>query len=154
MEVWDRIFSVAVPERPVVKVKAEKRVEKQEKEYPGYVLVDMILDDDTWKTVREAPGVLGFVGGDRKDPPTISEAEVRKILRKNTILGDTRIATKKEIDFNIGDFVGILAGPFEGLEGEVTEINEEKMTIKVNVMVFGRSTPTEVPVDYVNLKED
>lgn len=154
MEVWDRIFSVAVPERPIVKVKSGKRVEKQEKEYPGYVLVDMLLDDDTWKTVREAPGVLGFVGGDRKDPPTISEAEVRKILRKNTILGDSRIATKKEIDLNIGDFVGILMGPFEGLEGEVIEINEEKMTIKVNVMVFGRSTPTEVPVDYVNLKED
>ena len=76
MEVWDRIFTVAVPERPVVKVKSGKRVEKQEKEYPGYVLVDMVLDDDTWKTVREAPGVLGFVGGDRKDPPKIGRAHV------------------------------------------------------------------------------
>ena len=154
MEVWDRIFSVEVPERPVVKVKQGKRIEKQEKEYPGYVLVDMLLDDDTWKTVREAPGVLGFVGGDRKDPPTISEAEVRKILRKNTILGDSRLATKKQIDFNVGDYVGILSGPFEGLDGEVIEINEEKMTVKVNVLVFGRSTPTEVPVDFVNLKNE
>ena len=154
MEVWDRIFSVAVPERPIVKVKQGKRVEKQEKEYPGYVLVDMVLDDDTWKTVRQAPGVLGFVGGDRKDPPTISDSEVRRILRKNTVLGDSRLATKKEIDFKFGDFVTILAGPFEGLEGEVAEINEEKMTVKVSVLVFGRSTPTEVPVDYVTLKNE
>jgi transcriptional antiterminator NusG len=114
----------------------------------------MVLDDDTWKTVREAPGVLGFVGGDRKDPPTISDSEVRRILRKNTVLGDSRLATKKEIDFKFGDFVTILAGPFEGLEGEVAEINEEKMTVKVSVLVFGRSTPTEVPVDYVTLKNE
>ena len=94
------------------------------------------------------------VGGDRKDPPTISDSEVRRILRKNTVLGDSRLATKKEIDFKFGDFVTILAGPFEGLEGEVAEINEEKMTVKVSVLVFGRSTPTEVPVDYVTLKNE
>jgi transcriptional antiterminator NusG len=155
MEVWDRIFTVAVPERPVVKVKSGKRVEKQEKEYPGYVLVDMVLDDQTWAAVREAPGVLGFVGGDRHTPPTISENEVRKILRKNAIIGDNRIGTKKDIDFNMGDFVEILAGPFEGLEGEVKEINEDKnpITVKLDVLVFGRSTPTEVPLDYIKVKE-
>ena len=148
MEVWDRIFSVVVPERTVVKVKGGKRSEKKEKEFPGYVLIDMVLDEETWRTVRETPGVLGFIG-DKNKATTLSEAEVRKILRKNTLLGDPRMAEKKVIDFKIGDTVKIQAGPFEDFIGEVTEINEEKMTVKVNVIVFGRSTPTEVPVNHV-----
>ena len=148
MGVYDKIFSVVIPERTVVKVKSGKRVEKKEKEYPGYVLVDMILEEITWATVREAPGVLGFIGSKNK-PTTLSEAEVRRILRKNTLLDDPKLAEKKDIDFNIGDTVKIQAGPFEDFIGEVAEINEEKMTVKVNVVVFGRSTPTEVPVNHV-----
>ncbi len=149
METWDRIFEVAIPERTVVKVKGGKRLEKKEKEYPGYVLVDMMLDEDTWKTVREAPGVLAFVG-DRNRPTTLSEPEVRRILRKNTLLNDPKLAEKRQIDFKIGDTVKIQAGPFEDFIGEVAEINEEKMTVKVNVVVFGRSTPTEVAVTHVD----
>lgn len=149
METWDRIFEVVIPERTVVRVKGGKRVEKKEKEYPGYVLVDMLLDEASWKTVREAPGVLGFIG-DRNKPTTLSESEVRRILRKNTLLNDPKLAEKKQIDFAPGDTVKIQAGPFEDFIGEVTEINEEKMTVKVNVVVFGRSTPTEVPVTHVD----
>ena len=149
MAVWDRIFSVVIPERTVVKVKSGKRQEKKEKEYPGYVLVDMVIDEDTWRTVREAPGVLGFIGN-KNQPTTLSQAEVRKILRKNAILGDERVSEKKDIDFNLGDTVKIQAGPFEDFIGEVTEINEEKMTVKVNVVVFSRSTPTEVPVNHID----
>ena len=148
MEVQDRIFQVVIPERTVVKVKGGKRTEKKEKEYPGYVLVDMVLDEMTWATVREAPGVLGFIG-DKNKPTTLSEREVRKILRKNSLLDEPRISEKKDIDFNLGDTVKIQAGPFEDFIGEVAEINEEKMTVKVNVIVFGRSTPTEVPIAHV-----
>lgn len=148
MEVWDRIFSVVIPERTVVRVKQGKRVEKKEKEYPGYVLVDMILDEATWRTVREAPGVLAFVG-DRNNPTTISETEVRRILRKNTILGNAKLGDEVAIDFKVGDVVKIQAGPFQDFIGEVAEINKERMTVKVNVVVFGRSTPTEVPVAHV-----
>jgi transcription termination/antitermination protein NusG len=149
MGVWDRVYAVVVPERTVVRVKGGKRVEKKEKEYPGYVLVDMILDEETWRTVREAPGVLGFVG-EKNKPTKISEPEVRKILRKNALLDDPKLSDKKVIDFKIGDTVKIQAGPFEDFIGEVAEINEEKMTVKVNVVVFGRSTPTEVPVNHVD----
>jgi transcriptional antiterminator NusG len=149
MEVSDRIFSVVIPERTTVRVKGGKRVEKKEKEYPGYVLVDMVLDEDTWRTVREAPGVLGFVG-DKNKPTTLSESEARKILRKNALLSDDKMSEKKVIDFKPGDTVKIQAGPFEDFIGEVAEINEERMTVKVNVIVFGRSTPTEVPVNHVD----
>ncbi len=148
MGVHEKIFSVIIPERTVVKVKQGKRVEKKEKEYPGYVLVDMILDELSWTTVREAPGVLGFIG-DKNKPTTISDAEVRRILRKNSLLDDPKLAEKKDIDFSIGDTVKIQAGPFEDFIGEVAEINNERMTVKVNVVVFGRSTPTEVPVNHV-----
>jgi transcriptional antiterminator NusG len=148
METTDKIFQVVIPERTVVKVKGGKRTEKKEKEYPGYVLVDMVLDEMTWATVREAPGVLGFIG-DKNRPTTLSEAEVRRILRKNAILDDVRLSEKRDIDFNMGDTVKIQAGPFEDFIGEVAEINEERMTVKVNVIVFGRSTPTEVPIAHV-----
>jgi transcriptional antiterminator NusG len=148
MEVQDRIFAVVIPERTVVKVKGGKRIEKKEKEYPGYVLVDMVLDEMTWATVREAPGVLGFIG-DKNKPTTLSESEVRKILRRNHLLDDNRLSEKKDIDFEIGNTVKIQAGPFEDFIGEVAEINPERMTVKVNVVVFGRSTPTEVPVNHV-----
>ena len=148
MEVWDRIFSVVVPERSVVKVKNGRRTEKKEKEFPGYVMVDMVLDQDTWRTVREAPGVLAFVGG-KDNPTTLSEVEIRKILRKNAVLDDSRYKEKK-IDFQVGDTVKIQAGPFEDFIGEVSKIDEEKMTVEVNVVVFGRSTPTEVPVNHVD----
>lgn len=148
MEVQDKIFAVVIPERTVVKVKGGKRFERKEKEYPGYVLVDMVLDEMSWATVREAPGVLGFIG-DKNKPTTLSEPEVRKILRKNQLLDDRRLSEKREIDFNIGDTVKIQIGPFEDFIGEVAEINPERMTIKVNVVVFGRSTPTEVPVNHV-----
>ncbi len=94
METTDKIFQVVIPERTVVKVKGGKRTEKKEKEYPGYVLVDMVLDEMTWATVREAPGVLGFIG-DKNRPTTLSEAEVRRILRKNAILDDVRLSEKE-----------------------------------------------------------
>ncbi len=149
MEVWDRIFAVVVPERTVTRVKKGKRVEKKEKEYPGYVLVEMLLDEATWRTVREAPGVLGFIGNKNKPAP-ISEAEVRKILRKSAVHTTPKVGEKTEIDLKIGETVKIQAGPFEDFLGEVAEINEEKMTVKVNVVVFGRSTPTEVPVNHVD----
>jgi transcriptional antiterminator NusG len=148
MEVQDRIFNVVIPERTVVKVKGGKRIEKKEKEYPGYVLVDMVIDEQTWAAVREAPGVLGFIG-DKNKPTTLSEPEVRRILRKNQLLDDSRIGDKKVIDFALGNTVKIQAGPFEDFIGEVAEINEERMTVKVNVVVFGRSTPTEVPIAHV-----
>jgi transcriptional antiterminator NusG len=80
----------------------------------------------------------------------LNEAEVRRILRKNTLLNDPKLAEKRQIDFKIGDTVKIQAGPFEDFIGEVAEINEEKMTVKVNVVVFGRSTPTEVAVTHVD----
>lgn len=149
MAVQDRIFNVVIPERTVVKVnKSGKRTEKKEKEYPGYVLVEMMLDEMTWATVREAPGVLGFIG-EKNKPTTLSEAEVRRILRKNQLLDDPKLGEKASIDFSLGETVKIQAGPFEDFIGEVAEINSERMTLKVNVIVFGRSTPTEVPVNHV-----
>ena len=149
MQVYDKIHSVVVPERNITRVKNGKRVEKKEKEYPGYVLVEMVLDEDTWRTVREAPGVLSFIGNKNKPTP-ISESEVRKILRKSALLTTPKVGDKAEIDFKIGETVKIQAGPFEDFLGEVAEINEERMTVKVNVVVFGRSTPTEVPVNHLD----
>lgn len=143
--VEDRIFNVLVPIEKKIKIKGGKRVEVAEKIYPGYVLVDMIVTDDSWYIVRNTPRVTGFVGSGVYPVP-LSKKEIDELFsRMNT---DT---TKHKIDLLVGEIVIIVDGPFKDLEGRVDEIDEDRGKIKVNVSMFGRETPVEI--DFLQVKK-
>lgn len=141
----DRIFNVLVPTEKKIKIKGGKRVEVEEKIYPGYVLVDMIVTDDSWFVVRNTPRVTGFVGSGVYPVP-LSKKEIDELFsRMNT---DT---AKHKIDLLVGDVVVVVDGPFKELEGRVEEVDEDRGKIKVNVSMFGRETPVEL--DFLQVKK-
>ena len=140
----DKIFNVIVPKEKRVKIKGGKRVVEEEKIYKGYVLVDMIVTDESWYVVRNTPRVTGFVGAGTKPVP-ISDEEVRQILDRMN-----RDVAKHEIDLQVGDAVIITDGPFKDLEGKIGSIDEERGKVKVLVPMFGRETPVEL--DFVQVR--
>ncbi len=141
----DKIFNVVVPVEKKIKIKAGKRAEVEEKIYPGYVLVDMIVTDDSWYVVRNTPRVTGFVGSGVYPVP-LSEKEIEELFSRMN--ADT---TKHKIDLLTGDVVLVTEGPFKDLEGRVDEVDEDRGKIKVNVSMFGRETPVEL--DFLQVKK-
>jgi len=139
-----KIFDVLVPLEKKVKIKNGKRVEVEENFYPGYVLVDMIADEDSWYLVRNTPRVTGFVGAGTTPVP-LTQKEIDFIWGR---LKDTKTVHTFKIE--IGDNVTIVDGPFKTMEGKVTEMDTEKGKLKVNVNMFGRETPVEL--DYLQVK--
>ncbi|MDP2629130.1 MAG: transcription termination/antitermination protein NusG [Candidatus Harrisonbacteria bacterium] len=138
LEMKDKIFKVLVPKEKKIKIKGGKRKEMEEKIYPGYVLVDMILTDDTWYVVRNTPRVTGFVGSDTTTPIPLSQKEVDELTRK---MGTDERYT---VDLALGDMVKIVDGPFKDYEAKVTQIDEKSGIIKVAVPIFGRDTTVEL----------
>ncbi|MCK5021905.1 MAG: transcription termination/antitermination factor NusG [Candidatus Pacebacteria bacterium] len=134
----DKIFDVIVPIEKKIKIKGGKRVIEEEKIYPGYVLVDMIVTDDSWYVVRNTPRITGFVGAG-VNPVPVDETEMNE-LRKRM---DSDV-TKHTIDVQEGDIIMIIDGPFKDTEGKISEVDEEKGKIKVMVSMFGRETPVEL----------
>ncbi|MFA6365448.1 MAG: transcription termination/antitermination protein NusG [Candidatus Paceibacterota bacterium] len=135
----DKIFGIVVPKEVKIKVKSGKRYTIEEKIYPGYVLVEMVLDHDSWSVVRNTPRVTGFVGSDSTTPTPLSEEEVKALLSK---MGGEE--TKYVVDIKAGDIVKITDGPFKEQEGKVAEVDEEHGKIKVLVPIFGRDTLLEL----------
>ena len=140
----DKIFDVLVPLEKKVKIKNGKKVEVEENFYPGYVLVDMIADEDSWYLVRNTPRVTGFVGAGTTPVP-LTQKEIEFIWSK---LKDTKVTHSLKI--NTGDNVTIIDGPFKSMEGKVIEVDVIKGKLKVNVNMFGRETPVEL--DYLQVK--
>lgn len=141
----DRIFNVVLPTEKKIKIKAGKRVEEEEKIYPGYVLVDMIVDEYSWYVVRNTPRVTGFVGAGTQPVP-LSQEEVDTLFKRmNSDI------VKHKIDLSLDDAVTIVDGPFKDLEGKIGEIDEERGKIKVLVAMFGRETPVEL--DFLQVKK-
>jgi len=140
----DRIFDVVVPTETKIKIKAGKRVEEEEKIYPGYVLVDMIVTDDSWFIVRNTPRVTGFVGSG-VFPVPLSKKEIEDLFAR--VDGSE---AKHAIDFELGDIVSVVDGPFKDLEGNIKEIDENRGKVKVMVSMFGRETPVEL--DFLQVK--
>jgi len=138
MGMQDKIFRVLVPMEDEIEIKDGKRRVSKRKVFPGYVLVEMILTDDSWYVVRNTPGVTGFVGTGSKPIP-LQPAEVRVIMRQ---MGLEEARTK--IDLDLGESVRVIAGPFENFIGTVEEIYPEKNKLKVLVSMFGRETPVEL----------
>lgn len=134
----DKIFNVIVPKEKKIKIKNGKRVVVEEKIYPGYVLVEMIVTDDSWYVVRNTPNVTGFLGAGTTPIP-LKDEEVKELLK--------RIEVKEpqyKIEVKVGDLVKIIDGPFKDFDGKVSEIDEERGKIKVLINLFGRDTPVEL----------
>jgi transcriptional antiterminator NusG len=141
----DRIFNVVVPTEKIIKIKAGKRVEEDEKIYPGYILVDMIVTDESWFMVRNTPRVTGFVGSGVYPVP-LEKKEVEDLFKR---MGGGN--TKHAIDLAIDDAVIIADGPFKEFEGKVSEVDTERGKVKVLVSMFGRETPVEL--DFLQVKK-
>jgi transcriptional antiterminator NusG len=141
----DRIFNVVVPLEKKIKIKGNKRMQEEEKVYPGYVLVDMIVTDDSWYVVRNTPRVTGFVGSGIYPVP-LTPKEVEELFKQMN--SDT---VKHNIDLEVDEAVIIVDGPFKDLEGKVGEVDESRGKVKVMVSMFGRETPVEL--DFLQVKK-
>ena len=138
MNMSDKIFRVEVPQKTVTQIKNGKKHEKDEKIFPGYVLVEMIMDEDSWYVVRHTAGVTKFVGSAKKPIPA-KESEIKKIIHRSTSQ-----VQKIELDVKAGDKIRIISGPFADFVGDITEVYPDKAKLRVNVSVFGRETPVEL----------
>lgn len=145
MGMEDKIFDVVVPKEKKIKIKDGKRTTVDEKIFPGYVIVEMIVTDDSWYVVRNTPNVTGFVGSGTIPSP-ISEEEI-KYLQKRMGVEDP----KYKVDFIVNDLVRVMDGPFKDYEGKVSEVDEAKGKVKVLVSIFGRETPVEL--DFLQVKK-
>ena len=134
----DKIFDVLAPKEKKIKIRDGKRTVIEEKIFPGYVLVHMIVTDDSWYVVRNTPNVTGFVGSGTVPTPVTKE-EMKNIQKRMGVE-----EPKLKIEFKVEDLVRITDGPFKEYEGKVSEIDEEKGKIKVLVSIFGRETPVEI----------
>ena len=143
MGMEDLIFRVLVPMEEEYEYKDGKRKLTKKKVYPGYVLVEMILTDDSWYVVRNTPGVTGFVGPGSKPIP-LQEGEIETILRR---MGE--VEPRPKLDFTIGETVRVIRGPFENFSGTIEEINPQRGKLKVLVSMFGRETPVELEYNQV-----
>jgi transcription termination/antitermination protein NusG len=145
MDVEDQIFNVMVPTERKIKIKNGKRKVVEEKIYPGYVLVEMVVTDKSWYVVRNTPNVTGFIGTGTTPTP-VSEDEIKGLQKRMGIE-----EPKFKIDFSVDSPVKIVDGPFKNLEGKITSIDEEKGRVKVLVNMFGRETPIEL--DFLQIKK-
>lgn len=136
----DRFGDVLVPTEEVIEMRSGQKRRSERKFFPGYVLVQMELDDDTWHLVKETPRVMGFIGGKADKPAPITDAEANAILRRIES-GDK---PKPKTVFEPGEMVRVIDGPFNDFNGVVEEVNYEKNRLHVAVLIFGRSTPVEL----------
>ncbi|NBS13074.1 MAG: transcription termination/antitermination protein NusG [Gammaproteobacteria bacterium] len=137
----DRFGEILVPTEEVVEMKEGKKRKSERKFYPGYVLVNMEMDDETWHLVKSVPRVLGFVGGTAERPAPITEAEAALILDRVT---DSAEKPRPKTLFEPGELVRVTDGPFADFTGVVEEVNYDKSRLQVAVVIFGRSTPVEL----------
>ncbi len=138
MGIADKVFSVIVPKENQIEIKNGKRRVVERKIFPGYILVEMVVTEDSWYIVRNTPNVTGFVGSGTTPSP-IDESEVKAIQKRMGVE-----EPKYKIDFSIGELVNITDGPFKGFDGSVSEVDENKGKLKVLVSMFGRETPVEL----------
>ncbi len=145
LDMEDKIFEVLVPKEKQIEIKGGKRQIVERKIFPGYVLVKMLVAEDSWYVVRNTPNVTGFIGSGTIPVP-IADEEMRKIQKRMGVE-----EPKYKIDVVIGDHVKIIDGPFKDFDGIVNEIDEEKGKVKVLVNIFGRETPVEL--DFLQVKK-
>lgn len=145
MDVEDKIFNILIPIEKKIKIKNGRRKVVEEKIFPGYVMVEMIVDDDSWYVVRNTPNVTGFIGTGTIPTP-ISEKEIKSLQKRMGVE-----EPKFKIDVSLNSPVRITDGPFKNLEGKITNIDNAKGKVKVLVSMFGRETPVEL--DFLQIKK-
>jgi transcriptional antiterminator NusG len=154
-DVGDRIFQVEIPKTPTVKVRKDgSRQHGEEKVFPGYILVKMVMDDEAWQVVKNTPNVINFVGAEQKrrygrgrghvTPVPLSLSEVERIFKQAQ---DQEPVVK--IDMEVGDKILVLSGPFKDFEGEVIEVSPERSKLKALLSIFGRDTPVELEFNQI-----
>lgn len=137
----DKFGQILVPTEEVVEMRSGQQRRSERKFFPGYVLVQMELDDDTWHLVKSVPKVLGFIGGTSDRPAPITEKEANAILQR---IQEGIEKPKPKVLFEVGEVVRINDGPFQDFNGVVEEVNYDKNTLRASVLIFGRSTPVEL----------
>ena len=138
---------ILVPTEEVVEMKDGQKRKSDRKFFPGYVLVEMSMDDDSWHLVKDCPKVMGFIGGTSDRPTPISEQEVNVILDR---ISDGAAKPRPKVLFEVGEVVRVIDGPFADFNGVVEEVNYEKSRLRVAVTIFGRSTPVELEFGQVS----
>ena len=147
----DRVFEVVIPMEDVVEFKGGKKVTVQKKVFPGYLLVRCDMNDDTWGAIRNTPGVTGFVGPNTKPTP-LSRREVENILQvkvEGTEGGAAPKRSRPRLEYEVDETVRVKEGPFADFSGQIAEINEDQLKLKVLVNIFGRETPVELEFSQV-----
>ena len=142
----DKFGRILVPMEEVVEIKNGQKRTTERKFFPGYVLVEMIMNDETWHLVKHTNKVTGFVGGAKNRPAPISEAEVLKIVSQ---MQEGTEKPRHKVEFVVGEYVRVKEGPFTDFNGSVEEVNYEKNKLRVAVTIFGRSTPVELDFSQV-----
>ena len=144
MNMGDKIFRIEVPQKTVTQMKGGKKQEREEKIFPGYVLVEMIMDEDSWYVVRHTSGVTKFVGSAKRPIPA-RDSEIKKIINRST-----STQQKIELDVKAGDKVRITSGPFADFVADIIEVYPDKSKLRANVSIFGRETPVELEYKQIN----
>ncbi|NES72685.1 MAG: transcription termination/antitermination protein NusG [Okeania sp. SIO2D1] len=155
LDVADRVLQVQIPHTPTVKIRKDgSRQHSEEKVFPGYVLVQMIMDDDAWQVVKNTPNVINFVGAEQKrrygrgrghvKPVPLSPTEVERIFRQTQ---EQEPVVK--VDMAVGDKIVVLSGPFKDFDGEVIEVSPERSKLKALLSIFGRDTPVELEFNQI-----
>jgi transcriptional antiterminator NusG len=142
----DRFGEILVPTEEVVEMKDGQKRSSERKFFPGYVLVQMEMDEETWHLVRSVPRVLGFIGGSGDKPAPITEREADEILSR---VREGQDKPRPKVLFEVGEMVRVADGPFNDFNGVVEQVNYEKNRLNVSVMIFGRSTPVELDFSQV-----
>jgi transcriptional antiterminator NusG len=132
---------IMVPVEEVVEIKNGQKRTTERKFFPGYVLVEMVMDDDSWHLIKHTNKVTGFVGGAKNRPAPISEAEVMKIVNQ---MQEGTEKPRPKVEFSVGEYVRVKEGPFTDFNGTVEDVNYEKSKVRVSVTIFGRATPVEL----------
>jgi transcriptional antiterminator NusG len=145
MNMQDKIFDVIIPEEQEIEFKGGKRKVTNKRVFPGYVIVNMIMSEDSWYVVRHTPGVTGFVGSGGKPIPLQPE-EVEKIFKQMGLIE----SKPKLIDIEVGESIRVKSGPFENFEGVVRELLLDRGKIRVNISMFGRETPVELDYEQID----
>ena len=144
MNMADKIFRIEVPQKTVTQMKGGKKQEREEKIFPGYVLVEMIMDEDSWYVVRHTSGVTKFVGSAKRPIPA-RDSEIKKIINRST-----STSQKIELDVKPGDKVRITSGPFADFIADIIEVYPDKSKLRADVSMFGRETPVELEYKQIN----
>jgi transcriptional antiterminator NusG len=142
MNMGHKIFKVLVPEEETIEVRGKQKIEKKKKMFPGYVFIEMLLDEESWYVIRSTPGVAKFIGT-KIQPTPVLDAEMQRVLKQIGVKEE-----RLEVNFEIGETLRVISGPFRGYTGTINEINADKGRLKVLINIFGRDTPVEVNFEH------